>query len=399
MKEAFVLVGSIASGKSYIGRLIENYFDIPFFEYEDIFIEKQKDCPDNFLQLSEPLAERAIFEFLDKKGKICFENTMNRPYALEILKKLQQIADVRIIYIDTPKDLALKRFKQRPKSIHVAWPRKELDSIYESNKKVNLDYDFILDNTKSSDEDIKHNLQELMAERTWHQNYVEINFRGQKLRFNSWSGANLTPYDMEYKPWKASFHKENIGYLKYYNLRPGDIIIDAGGYEGTFAVYAAKAVGENGKVIVFEPDTENCRKLQMNIELNELKNVTIVNKALWDEDRELKFNNKHTAGASFFFNASQHAKKISAVSIDNELGRLGVNKIDFIKMDIEGSEIKAIEGAKRILATNNVNLAVASYHIINGEETSATVENILIKFGYEAKTDFPQHKTTYGSKK
>ena len=76
MKEVFVLVGAIAAGKSYIGRLIENCFDIPFFEYEDIFIEAQKDHPDDFLKLAEPLAEKAIFEFLDKRGKICFENTM-----------------------------------------------------------------------------------------------------------------------------------------------------------------------------------------------------------------------------------------------------------------------------------------------------------------------------------
>ena len=66
MKDAFVLVGTIAAGKSYIGRLIENCFDIPFFEYEDIFIEAQKDHPDDFLKLAEPLAEKAILDFLDK---------------------------------------------------------------------------------------------------------------------------------------------------------------------------------------------------------------------------------------------------------------------------------------------------------------------------------------------
>ncbi|MDP2789740.1 MAG: hypothetical protein Q8O51_01295 [bacterium] len=42
MKDVFVLVGAIAAGKSYIGRLIENCFYIPFFEYEDIFIYKGK---------------------------------------------------------------------------------------------------------------------------------------------------------------------------------------------------------------------------------------------------------------------------------------------------------------------------------------------------------------------
>ena len=399
MKEAFVLVGVIAAGKSYIGRLIENCFDIPFFKYEDIFIEAQKDHPDDFLKLAEPLAEKAIFEFLDKRGRICFENTMNRPYSLAILKKLQQISDVRIIYVDTPIDLARRRLRQRPKSTHVRWTKEELDKIYADIRRVELDYDIIVDNSSSSDEEIRRNLQELMSERVWCSDCVEISFRGQKLKFDSWSGVNLTPYDMEYQPWRASFRKENLGYLRHYDLRPGDVVIDAGGYEGTFSIYATKAVGETGRVIVFEPDTENCMKLEANIRLNGLMNVIVVNKALWSEDKTLKFNNKHTAGASFFFNASPYAVEMSAVSIDNELERLGISKVDFIKMDIEGSEIRAIEGAKKVLMNNAVNLAVASYHIISDEETSTGVEAVLRKFGYEAMTEFPQHKTTYGFKK
>ena len=399
MKDAFVLVGMIAAGKSYIGRLIENCFDIPFFEYEDIFVEAQKYHPDDFLKIAEPLAEKAIFEFLNKKGRICFENTMNRPYALAILRKLQQISDVRIIYIDTPIELTRRRLQQRPRNTHVRWTKKELDKIYADIKGIDLSYDVFIKNSDSSDEEIKRNLQELMSERVWHNDYVEIKFREQVLKFDSWSGANLTPYDMEYQPWRASFHKENVGYLRHYDLNPGDIVIDAGGYEGTFAIYAAKVVGEAGRVIVFEPDTENRRRLESNIKLNELTNVIVVNKALWNKDKTLKFNNKHTAGASFFFNASPHATETSAVSIDNELERLGISKVDFIKMDIEGSEIMAIEGAKKVLTNNAVNLAVASYHIIDGEETSAGVEAVLRKFGYETMTEFPQHKTTYGFKK
>ena len=351
MKEAFVLVGTIAAGKSYIGRLIENCFDIPFFEYENIFIEAQKDHPGDFLKLAEPLAEKAIFDFLDKRGKICFENTMSRPYALAILSKLQQISDVRIIYVDTPIELARRRLQERPKSTHVRWTKEELDRIYSGVKRIDLDYDIVVDNSRSSDKEIRRSLQELMSERVWRSDCVEISFRGQVLKFDSWSGTNLTPYDMEYQPWRVSFRKENLGYLRHYDLKLGDVMIDAGGYEGTFSIYAAKAVGETGKVIVFEPDTENCRKLEANIRLNGLTNVIVVNKALWSEDKTLKFNNKHTAGASFFFNASPHAVEMSAVSIDNELERLGIGRVDFIKMDIEGSEIRAIRRVKSVEAS------------------------------------------------
>lgn len=397
-KEVFLLVGPVAAGKSYIGQLIEEEFNIPFFKYEDIFIEEQKRNPDGYLRRAEPIARKAIFDFLEKHGKMCFENTMNREYAHEIMRSLQDIADVRLIYVHTSSDVARLRLVKRDQSTHVSWTPQELEKIYSDSESMDLDYDLIVDNSSASQEDLKTKLEPLIKERVWHSNYVEITYKNQKMKFSSWSGKNLSSYDTEYKPWKVAFHKENDGYLKHYNLQSGDVVVDAGGYEGTFSIYAAKAVGPTGRVIVFEPDTGNCEKLRQNVILNGLENVTIINKALWSKDRKLKFNNKHTAGASFFFNASPHVQEIDAVALDSELERLGIDCVDFIKMDVEGAEIHAIQGAQKTLKLNSVNLAIATYHIVNGEETSTSVEEILDSFGYQSSTEHPEHKTTYGFK-
>lgn len=64
-----MLVGPIAAGKSYLGSLLERRFDIPFLRYEDIFVSEYKRNPDGFLKRSEPLAEKAIFDFLLDKRK------------------------------------------------------------------------------------------------------------------------------------------------------------------------------------------------------------------------------------------------------------------------------------------------------------------------------------------
>ncbi|MFA5532788.1 MAG: FkbM family methyltransferase [Candidatus Shapirobacteria bacterium] len=398
-KEVFLLVGPIAAGKSYIGQMIEEEFDIPFFRYENIFIEEQKRDPDGYLKRAEPVARKAIFDFLEKHGKMCFENTMNREYAHEIMKSLQEIADVRLIYVHASSDVAKSRLAKRDQSTHVSWTSQELEKIYNDSEHMDLDYDLMIDNSSANRENLKTKLKPLIEERVWHSDYVEINYKNQKMKFSSWSGENLSHYDTEYKPWKIAFHKENDGYLKHYNLQPGDVVIDAGGYEGTFSIYAAKAIGPTGKVIVFEPDTGNCEKLKQNIILNGLKNIIIINKALWSKDKKLKFNNKHTAGASLFFNASQYTQEIDAVSLDSELERLGIDHVDFIKMDVEGAEIHAIQGAQKTLELNNLNLAIATYHIVNGEETSTSAEEILNIFGYQSSTEHPEHKTTYGFKK
>jgi len=287
----------------------------------------------------------------------------------------------------------------RDNSSHVNWSEDDLERIYRNCSQLDLDFDISIDNTNLDEDDIVSELKPVIEKRKWYDNYVEIMFRGKKLRFSSWSGDNLSDYDMEYKPWSRSFRKENPEYLRNYNLKSGDIVIDAGAYEGTFTAYAAKAVGESGMVIAFEPDSENFRKLKENIELNHLNNVIVINKALWDQNKILKFNNKHTAGASVFFNKSPYMDDIEAVSLDNELIDIGVDKVDFIKMDVEGAEVHALRGCKKLLNSNNVNLAIATYHIVNGEETSRSVEDLLKDFGYSSETICSEHKTTYGSKK
>ena len=65
-------------------------------------------------------------------------------------------------------------------------------------------------------------------------------------------------------------------------------------------------------------------------------------------------------------------------------------------MDIEGAEIEAIKGAKEILENNNVNLAIASYHIIDGEPTHFKLRELLSSMGYYTEIGFPAHLTVYG---
>ena len=68
-------------------------------------------------------------------------------------------------------------------------------------------------------------------------------------------------------------------------------------------------------------------------------------------------------------------------------------------MDIEGAEFEAINGAKKTLLNNRVNLAIASYHIVKVKKTYAGVEKMLKSLGFRVKTGYPVHLTTYASKR
>ena len=188
------------------------------------------------------------------------------------------------------------------------------------------------------------------------------------------------------------------GYLADYSLKPGDVVVDCGAYTGEFTLYAAKAVGRSGKVIAFEPDPKIYGELSANIALNGLENIVAINKGLWSRSGELKFVGNSTMGYSFMFAGdTAGAIDVPVVSLDSELSRLGVNKVNFIKADIEGAELEFIKGAEGTLDSNDLHLAIASYHLVDGKKSCFAVENMLTLLGYKAHTGHPGHLTTYAS--
>lgn len=212
-------------------------------------------------------------------------------------------------------------------------------------------------------------------------------------------GTTIKLYDFEgISIYKILFE----GYLKNYCIKEGDFVVDAGAYVGSFAIYAAKKVGILGKVIAFEPDNKSYEKLKRNISLNNLPNVIALNKGLWNTDDIIKLNvTDNHLGSSLICEEcgiNHSTVQIPVVSLDKELRRLNIKYVNFIKMDIEGAEIEAIDGCTRILNDFSVSLAIASYHIRNGKPTSSLLTQKFLEIGYSAETSYPRHLTTYAYK-
>ncbi|MCJ7442961.1 MAG: FkbM family methyltransferase [Methanotrichaceae archaeon] len=189
----------------------------------------------------------------------------------------------------------------------------------------------------------------------------------------------------------------DYSYTRMYHLKEGDVVIDCGANVGGFALYAAKSVDDSGRVIAFEPDTKNYNKLLENIALNNLRNVIAIKKGVYSENTNRKFFNKGTTSSSLIEYKYTSIKDntnawnnsvifIPLVALDGELPQLKVDRVDFIKMDIEGSELEALKGCIRILKNNKLNLAIASYHIVNGLPTCNDVEKLLLEVDYYVYT-------------
>jgi FkbM family methyltransferase len=226
------------------------------------------------------------------------------------------------------------------------------------------------------------------------ENGFRVYYKGGHFEYRFDEGVAFSSYENMADELKRSLK----GYLARHSLRSGGTVVDCGAYIGEFTLYAAKAVGAVGRVIAFEPDGAIFKKLLANIELNGLKNVTALNKGLWSRDGILKFVGDSIRGYSFMF-AENSAGAVDApvVSLDSELARLGIGEVDFIKADIEGAELELLNGAGKTLK-RGTDLAIASYHAVDGEKTCFKLEKMLALIGYKAETAYPGHLTTYGRK-
>lgn len=139
-------------------------------------------------------------------------------------------------------------------------------------------------------------------------------------------------------------------------VQPGWICVDVGANVGYFALLLAKLVGESGKVIAFEAHPTNAAKAQANIRVNSFQSrVTIENIAVSDKDgesvnlfpgRECRGEEWNIVGHDVSGNPTRAEMQVPTTSLDNYFSS---SCIDFVKMDIEGAEVQALSGMRRLL--------------------------------------------------
>jgi len=159
-------------------------------------------------------------------------------------------------------------------------------------------------------------------------------------------------------------------YDRLYNIGSGDVIIDAGARIGTFSVKASQIVGDQGLVVAIEPEPYNYSLLIQNITHNNIKNVVPIQKMVWSERKYVTlnlsiFSASHSAYSDDYYNNNGRSIDVSADTLDNILFDIGIDKVSFIKMDIEGAEIEALKGMEEIMQRGTT-LAIAAYHPVNG---------------------------------
>ena len=138
----------------------------------------------------------------------------------------------------------------------------------------------------------------------------------------------------------------------------GDIVFDVGACFGDTAFWFKKYIGDNGKVFAFEPVEYNFAILKENIERNKITNIIPEKVALSDEEGTLSILGKGGNAAL----SSGGSEKVRVTTIDKFFEEQKLDRVDFIKMDIEGAELGALMGAENTLKKFKPKLAICVYH-------------------------------------
>jgi len=137
-------------------------------------------------------------------------------------------------------------------------------------------------------------------------------------------------------------------------LRPGMVFVDGGANEGVYSVFAARRVRRNGRVVAFEPSTRERDRLEANVRANRLRNVDVRAVALGEEPGEATLalagyghEGQNTIGPTV---SNPNVETIGHVPVRVErLDDAGLDSVDVIKLDVEGSEARVLRGARRTI--------------------------------------------------
>jgi FkbM family methyltransferase len=158
-------------------------------------------------------------------------------------------------------------------------------------------------------------------------------------------------YRLCYRAFKAYADRAERQLLKGI-LSAGDVVVDAGANIGIYSQFLSRCVGLTGVVHSFEPSPENFERLQSTT--RKLSNVRLCQAGVGEHSGRsaLYLSDKLNVDHRIYANEgdSRHSVPIDIVALDDYF-KPG-QRVDFIKMDIQGYELHALRGANRVLADN-----------------------------------------------
>lgn len=197
-----------------------------------------------------------------------------------------------------------------------------------------------------------------------------LTLRSGPLRGNKWIvSSGISFLKGTYEPEKSEAVVNTI--------KKGEVILDVGAHIGYFSLLMAKCAGSKGKVYSFEPRGINQLFLKKHIRINKFKNIEVIEKAISDGMGNESFSTKHGTGTGRLSDSGD--LRVETTSIDIFCKEREISPT-FIKIDIEGGEVKALNGAKVTLNKLKPTVLLATH----GDELDEYCDKFLCDLGYKS---------------
>ncbi|MCL2414388.1 MAG: FkbM family methyltransferase [Bacteroidales bacterium] len=171
-------------------------------------------------------------------------------------------------------------------------------------------------------------------------------------------------------------------------VKPNDVVIDAGAWAGDYSAYCAH---KNAKVYAFEPCSHEYGLLETTAILNENK-IIPVKMGLGSEQTTLCFSTGR--GLENFIiegtaTSNENSEMATITTLDKFIEEIGIDKVDFLKADIEGYEREFLKGAKSTIQKLLPKIAICTYHLPDDPEV---LESIIKEYNPNYRIVHSRHK-------
>ncbi len=203
--------------------------------------------------------------------------------------------------------------------------------------------------------------------------------------------AQLSEWIQQHIYFLGIWDKQGTRFIKNH-LKKGNVFFDIGANIGYYSLIVSKQVGENGQIHAFEPVSGVFAQLQSNIELNGISNISANQNAVYEKSGTLDLfvsSGENTGMSSIFHHDTESGvvEKVDAITIDDYVEKMKIDRIDLIKIDIEGAELFALKGMKNTLQRFKpmVFMELSQEVLRNASVNEKEIIQFMAKMDYELK--------------
>ena len=177
-------------------------------------------------------------------------------------------------------------------------------------------------------------------------------------------------------------------------VRPADIFVDVGAHIGTFALPIARRLTGTGRVIAFEPAADTAATLQQNADRNGIE-LTIVRSALGSNSRTDRLRHSTSSaylpqdlGVRTLHGEGPVVAEVPVIPFDSWVADSGIDRVDLVKIDVEGSECEVLEGMQASLEAFKPRLIVIEVvdsHLARSGASAELLARVVARCAYQSE--------------